>query len=272
MTIFEDRLKEAGFDMAMLELKHALANLAKMFVKSGGTKEQFLAACNAVAEQMLSGDQASDVQQDQFKHVPAQPPKPGEGQSGSVQQDQVMFADAQLRMPEGQVRGVHQDQKKTADGLPIVEGGQGLVVQQDHYQHASFRGPIASGNDQTKYVREDQSPAVPPAREPSTADIEALKESGDFAYFQMIKLRSRAWTTYRYSHLKNVRSLNIKENMVINDVIDWGRMHRIREDDLVHLTMPANEMKKIVRRAQTAVHAKAEMLLKPLKKSAKRGR
>lgn len=111
---------------------------------------------------------------------------------------------------------------------------------------------------------------MPPAREPSRTDLDAMKEAGELTYFQMIKLRSRAWSIYRYKDLKNVRSLNMQENMIINDVIDWGRMNRKKDDDLVSLTMPAVEMKKIVRRAQSAIQTADLILAKP-KKGVRRG-
>src|SRR5258705_6798911 len=99
MGIFEERLEEAGFDRAMFDLDQALTNLAKLFGKAGGTKEQFLAACSAVAERML-----------------------GEGQRFGVREDHPSSAAAQLPMPEGHGPGVREDQGTSADGHAIASG------------------------------------------------------------------------------------------------------------------------------------------------------
>jgi hypothetical protein len=262
MTIFEDALAKAGFDRLRFELKA----VADRF-----TEDEWLAIHR---ERMAEKGQPNSVRQDQARHADLRHPMPSEGQTTSVQQDHLPAAPARQSIPdEGHRRRVHQDQHQAADiRNPTPGEGHSGHVQQDQRTLAPAGQPIASGKGHVRHAQQGHAPPAHPAREPSAADIEALKESGDFHYFQMINLRKKAWSTYRYSQLKNVRSLNMQENMVINEVIDWGRKNKVKEDDLVSLTMPASEMKKIIHGAKNAIPSKAEVISKPAKRSAGRGR
>lgn len=133
-----------------------------------------------------------------------------------------------------------------------------MCVRQDQTRAVVSTGLIASGEARTR-LPEKASTGAPPAREPSAADLASMNEAADRTYFQMITLRARAWTTYRFKDLRNVRALNMRENMIINDVIDWGRKNRVADDKFVHLHMPVKEMRGIVDRAKGAILAHAKL-------------
>jgi hypothetical protein len=267
----ESAFERAGRTQAGNELMTACA---KYFNDSRWSLEEFDAVTSQARAKMAEKGQIHSAQQGHITGADLRHPMPSEGHTTGADTGQRFIADARQPIPdEGQRLCVHKDPLALADiRNPTPGEGQSESVHQDHGANASAGQPVASRKGHSHGGHQALGKVAAPAREPSAADIEALKESGDFSYFQMINLRKKAWSTYRYGQLKNVRSLNMQENLVINDVIDWGRKNKVKEDNLVSLTMPASEMKKIIQHAKNAIPSKAEVISKTAKRTASHGR
>ncbi len=233
MTAFSDGMKKAGIDTDAAELYVAGAEALSKYKTEAKALPLLVAFVlkNRGALNALCREKLASIAVDMAA-------KSGSGQMATVQKDQLGSA-----APASE---------------PMPGEGQDGVAQRGREINADARQPLASGEGQWPNVREDPAAPAPPAREPSATDIVAMREAADITYFQMIRLRSKLWSTYRFQDLKNVRSTNLRENLVVNDVIDYGRTHRIKEDSLVMFGVPVAEMKKIIKRAETSIHTKAQ--------------
>lgn len=207
MTIFKDETVAARLER-LVQARTIITNLMK-----GGLSASALIEIIREVEEMLSGDQGEGVREDQSRGVPAQLPKPGEGQNAGVREDHTITADARSPMPEGQIDVVQKDQKCIADGQSIASGetssvmsertmpgmspardtnsemlgeGQAHVVREDQMTVADARQPVASG-EASEIMPEKALQELPPAREPrsvinnqapSADRMRAVREAG----------------------------------------------------------------------------------------------
>lgn len=165
--------EEAGFTFTDADNALLIAH-TKYFNDPSATVEKFERIVAMSLAEMGKRGHADDVQEDQPPLADLSRPMPGGGHSLDAA-DRGHEELASARQPDASGEGhddtVQQDQDRCAPPArsPTAESGQATSVQQDQPSYANLRHPIASG------TAIDQLPnratiAVPPAREPSSAD------------------------------------------------------------------------------------------------------
>lgn len=214
-----------------------------------------------------------------------------EGQPTSASNGQLGPADAQPPMPEGPISGVRKDHTYSADGLliasgeatplppktaetpvpparepvsPILDEGQWSGAHEGHRRVADVQNPIASGTINHGLPAKAMMP-VSPTRDPTESDLAAMERAADVAFWQVQRLRNKAWTSYRFCDLAKVRTMNTKENMLINEVIDYGRKNRISDTKLVYLNLPAREARAMMKKIDGMLLAHAKLTVSTTK-------
>lgn len=174
MTIFKDRMHEAGFD----RLRFDATAFARNFMNSGGTLDLWNEIGAAAASEMAEKDQSCVVQTDLTAGVDLRRQSGEQDQSTIVSNDQVLVVQPSHPKPsEGHAVRATNGPNSAADARPPMPGeDHGPRVQQDQAWSVPAGQPIASRS--AKNALPDKAiPQVPPAREPSASQLSAAGEA-----------------------------------------------------------------------------------------------